>query len=196
MKNRGFTLVELIVVIVILAILIGVTIGGIYMYVGKARENTDENNRSEIEKLIGLTIIDAEPRYREYSDDIAKMMGDSDSLDIGCAFAWSKHIPNDQIEQMFGDPNANAVTKAFDSILLSEMAKVFPDGLPASKSGKYFFVSINYNFVGDLSNANVHGNSDTAEKNTSKSTDSYVTVELLPKSEIKDEDIIDSLSDE
>lgn len=31
--NKGFTLVELIVVIVILAILVGVTIGGIYMYV-------------------------------------------------------------------------------------------------------------------------------------------------------------------
>lgn len=30
-KNKGFSLVELIVVIVILAILVGVTIGGIYV---------------------------------------------------------------------------------------------------------------------------------------------------------------------
>lgn len=30
-KNKGFTLVELIVVIVILAILVGVTVGGIYI---------------------------------------------------------------------------------------------------------------------------------------------------------------------
>ena len=30
-SNKGFTLVELIVVIVILAILVGVTIGGIYI---------------------------------------------------------------------------------------------------------------------------------------------------------------------
>ena len=43
-ENKGFTLVELIVVIVILAILIGVTIGGIYQYVNKARINTDIHN--------------------------------------------------------------------------------------------------------------------------------------------------------
>ena len=48
-KNKGFTLVELIVVIVILAILIGVTIVGIYMYVGKARLNIDIHN-NEINK--------------------------------------------------------------------------------------------------------------------------------------------------
>ena len=43
-ENKGFSLVELIVVIVILAILIGVTIGGIYAYVNKARINTDIHN--------------------------------------------------------------------------------------------------------------------------------------------------------
>ena len=43
-KNKGFSLVELVVVIVILAILIGVTIGGIYAYVNKARTNTDIQN--------------------------------------------------------------------------------------------------------------------------------------------------------
>ena len=43
-ENKGFSLVELIVVIVILAILIGVTIGGIYQYVNKARTNTDIHN--------------------------------------------------------------------------------------------------------------------------------------------------------
>lgn len=46
--NKGFTLVELIVVIVILAILVGVTIGGVYGYVNKSRINTDINNASAI----------------------------------------------------------------------------------------------------------------------------------------------------
>ena len=40
-NDKGFTLVELIVVIVILAILIGVTIGGVTGYVKQARKNTD-----------------------------------------------------------------------------------------------------------------------------------------------------------
>ena len=50
-KNKGFTLVELIVVIVILAILVGVTLGGIYAYVNKARINTDEKNANTISRL-------------------------------------------------------------------------------------------------------------------------------------------------
>ena len=51
-KNNGFTLVELIVVIVILAILVGVTIGGIYMYVGKAKINTDRQNCVSMENAL------------------------------------------------------------------------------------------------------------------------------------------------
>ena len=53
-KNKGFTLVELIVVIVILAILIGVTIGGIYGYVNKSRINTDINNASAITSTLSV----------------------------------------------------------------------------------------------------------------------------------------------
>ena len=40
-SNKGFTLVELIVVIVILAILIGVTIDGIYQYVNQEHEQQE-----------------------------------------------------------------------------------------------------------------------------------------------------------
>ena len=56
-ENKGFTLVELIVVIVILAILIGVTIGGIYQYVNKARINTDIHNAQEIKTALGIDFI-------------------------------------------------------------------------------------------------------------------------------------------
>ena len=59
-ENKGFTLVELIVVIVILAILIGVTIGGIYQYVNKARINTDIHNAQEIKTALGIDFINGE----------------------------------------------------------------------------------------------------------------------------------------
>ena len=43
-NNKGFTLVELIVVIVILAILIGVSVSGYTKYIGQSRLNTDIQN--------------------------------------------------------------------------------------------------------------------------------------------------------
>ncbi len=58
--NKGFTLVELIVVIVILAILIGVTIGGVMDYVNDARTNTDINNASALEKVVSSRLLISE----------------------------------------------------------------------------------------------------------------------------------------
>ena len=55
-KNRGFTLIELVVVIVILAILIGVSVSGYSKYIGVARVkrilSTDFAIHEEIEKII------------------------------------------------------------------------------------------------------------------------------------------------
>ena len=57
-NNKGFTLVELIVVIVILAILVGVTLGGIYAYVNKARTNVDIQNCEMLKNAIQARCID------------------------------------------------------------------------------------------------------------------------------------------
>lgn len=51
-REDGFSLVELIVVIVILAILIGVTIVGVMGYVKKARQNSDMNNCKALQNAI------------------------------------------------------------------------------------------------------------------------------------------------
>ena len=59
-KDTGLSLVALIVVIVILAILIGVTIGGIYQYVHKARINTDIHNAQKIKTALGVDFINGE----------------------------------------------------------------------------------------------------------------------------------------
>lgn len=57
-EDKGFSLVELIVVIVILAILIGVTIGGVYGYVHKSRVNTDINNAATIQSVASTLAAD------------------------------------------------------------------------------------------------------------------------------------------
>ena len=64
-KNKGFSLVELVVVIVILAILIGVTIGGIYQYVNKARINTDMYNAKVIQDTVFNALISDESMFKE-----------------------------------------------------------------------------------------------------------------------------------
>lgn len=43
-RNRGFTLIELIIVIVILAIITGISLKGYSKYIGQAKTNTDMNN--------------------------------------------------------------------------------------------------------------------------------------------------------
>ena len=43
-RNRGFTLIELIIVIVILAIITGISLNGYSKYIGQAKTNTDMNN--------------------------------------------------------------------------------------------------------------------------------------------------------
>lgn len=55
-RDDGFTLVELIVVIVILSILIGVTIGGISSWIKKARLNTDLNNANTIQTMVSTKL--------------------------------------------------------------------------------------------------------------------------------------------
>lgn len=72
-RNKGFSLVELIVVIVILAILVGVTIGGIYAYVNKARVNTDLNNANQIQTALGADFLMGNYfNSSEFKADLAK----------------------------------------------------------------------------------------------------------------------------
>ena len=51
-KDKGFTLVELVVVIVILAILIGVSVAGYSKYIGQSKVNTDVQNAEVIKAAI------------------------------------------------------------------------------------------------------------------------------------------------
>ena len=51
-KNQGFSLVELIVVIAIMAVLIAVLVPGLLYYVNKSRKATCENNRDELRRMM------------------------------------------------------------------------------------------------------------------------------------------------
>ena len=56
--NKGFSLVELIVVIAIMAILVGVAVPVYTSYITKANDNVDKQTAGEVEHAIAVLLID------------------------------------------------------------------------------------------------------------------------------------------
>ena len=120
-NNKGFTLVELIVVIVILAILIGVTIGGIYMYVGQSRVATDEGNASSISGVLSTLAVERDVYQYGYNND------------CNIILHWEDAVPNSEI---------TTESTGLDSSIVTYINKVLTNGLPDSKTGKGFDLQI------------------------------------------------------
>ncbi len=59
--NKGFTLVELVIVVAILAILVGLLAPQYTKYVEKSRKAADANNLEEIVKQ--LQVVSSDPQY-------------------------------------------------------------------------------------------------------------------------------------
>lgn len=119
--NKGFTLVELIVVIVILAILVGVTIGGVYGYVNKSRINTDINNASAIASAMAplstmknVTVSATAPIDISAKTDFTGVADDWTSLGLTLA------------------TDADATKAASE---LKAVQNMFPQGIDAPKNG-------------------------------------------------------------
>ena len=123
--NKGFTLVELIVVIVILAILIGVTIGGVYGYVNKSRINTDINNASAIASTLQVITTNSTisttgtGAWTELSANGAAIAAPVTASTFGMTFTAKNAGDADPVTDMF------------------------PDGIPATKTtGVSFYYKV------------------------------------------------------
>lgn len=60
MNNKGFSLIELIIVIAIMAILVAIIAPNLTKYLGKSKKNTDKKNADEIAQQIQTSISDYE----------------------------------------------------------------------------------------------------------------------------------------
>ena len=139
-KNKGFTLVELIVVIVILAILVGVTISGIYIYVDKARVSVDLNNAETVEKALST--------INSNKDVIKYLRSDAPSSSYTMAkIYWTGSVTSSEFADAVSKAQGQVMDNKFKTPLSSYVNTIFPDGLPESKSGNYFELILKCNVV-------------------------------------------------
>ena len=66
--NKGFTLVELVIVVAILAILVGLLAPQYTKYVEKSRKSADASNLDEMVKAVQVYAADAENEIKEIKD--------------------------------------------------------------------------------------------------------------------------------
>ncbi len=59
MNNKGFSLIELIIVIAIMAVLVAIIAPNLTKYLGKSKQQTDKTNREEITKQVKNCISEA-----------------------------------------------------------------------------------------------------------------------------------------
>ena len=141
--NKGFTLVELIVVIVILAILVGVTIGGVYGYVNKSRINTDINNASAIASALApistMKNVTVTGATANAEGTITKV------VDVSTA-----GIAADAINASSFGLTATLAEGATDPV-----KTMFPQGLEASKSGGKYLIKYSYDKTAHVTSVSV-----------------------------------------
>ena len=157
-RNKGFTLVEIVVTVVILMVLVGVTIGGIYHYVGKSRVNTDIANLSSMtDALSGI----------EDDDDFVALVDDAGYHNTRWDLIWDATTPDENrlasnidfkltsSEDLGYNKNSGLMSVGFINTSLSQSiidemheiinqyaSHLFTDGLPDSKSGMTFILSV------------------------------------------------------
>lgn len=141
-RTQGFTLVELIVVVVILAIIIGVAITGIFKYVKDARVNTDINNASAMQKVISAATIEKD------IIQATKDLPSGDSYEI--TWVDQQKFEDNTIKASQSTGTDATLNKTLPSEIIQYMKNMLPDGLPESKSGEGFTISISKNELDEV----------------------------------------------
>lgn len=109
--SRGFTMIEIIVVIVILGILMAITVPSYLQYTEKAREDVLRINALNVKKIVQIYSISFEKDewyglYSDYCLDCGNNKNDTSSLNNYIEKEWEKINSNPQAGE---DTNSNKV---------------------------------------------------------------------------------------
>lgn len=135
-NNKGFSLVELIIVIAIMAILIGVLAPQYLKFVERSRKSTDRQNVDEIVRAVNIYAADPEASPQIATD----ATGTTLTLTTGSAMTIDSGI------------NATAITQALQDSGI--VPATFANNTVKLKSSKWNSTTITLKFVVD-SNGNV-----------------------------------------
>lgn len=135
-ENKGFSIVELVVVVVLIAILVGVTIGGIFSYINKSRINMDIRTAKEIEDTL-------QPLLQ--NDDIkgSKFSGTFNGHGRIVELTWNED--KSEIPKFKNDIELrNGPIVVIDPHVVTTAVSKYLNELPAPKSGGYFKIAFEY----------------------------------------------------
>ena len=82
-NNKGFTLVELVIVIAILAILVGLLAPQYTKYVEKSKKSADVSNMDELVKAVEVYVIDNATKDKLTAQTTVKLSIDADGVKVG-----------------------------------------------------------------------------------------------------------------
>ena len=109
--NKGFTLVELVIVIAILAILVGILAPQYTKYVEKSKKSVDVNNMEELVKAVEVYVIDTATKDSLTAENGVVLKLDKDGVTVG------GKTPSGTDNKLFFDA-FNEYVKNWDSIVL------------------------------------------------------------------------------
>ena len=97
-NNKGFTLVELVIVIAILAILVGILAPQYTKYVEKSRKTADVDNMDELIKAVQVYAIDGATKAKYSADEEITITITSTGVTYGTSNlakkAFDEYVPN------------------------------------------------------------------------------------------------------
>ena len=134
-ENKGFTLVEIIVVVVILAIVVGASIIGVQTYVKQSKLNTDITNCKTIKEV--MTGIEDEPVFYRKLVQLTQ-----ENATTVLATNWGRDRQGVSYDNIAVTKSSSTVTPELQTLMTDYMKQVFKDGLPAPKSKGEFYLVI------------------------------------------------------